>query len=125
VGGVGAPEYLWSHAGLHALLRDAYAHRRPIGAICLSGAVLANAGLLEGRRATVYRTDRSLAAFRAGGATYVNEPVVTDGPIVTAHGPAAARAFAAALALTILAAGGNARQPTPQAGASPLARKDG
>lgn len=97
VGGMGSPAHLWDHAGLHALLREVYAQGRPVAAICLSGAVLAKAGLLEGRRATVYRTDRSLAALKAGGAIYVPEAVVKDGPIVTADGPHAAKEFARAL----------------------------
>ena len=97
VGGMGSPQHLWAHAPLHALLREAYAQGKTIGAICLSGAVLANAGLLEGRRATVFRTDKSLAALRAGGATFVGEPVVRDGQVITAEGPAAAKPFAAAI----------------------------
>ncbi len=95
-GGLGAPEHLWEHAGLLALLREMYAQGKPVAAICLSGAVLARAGLLEGRRAAVFRTDRSLAELRAGGAISASEPVVEDGRIVTAEGPLAARAFARA-----------------------------
>jgi protease I len=98
VGGMGSPQHLWDSAPLHGLLRDAYAQGKTVASICLSGAVLANAGLLEGKRATVYRTDKSLAALKAGGATFVAEPVVRDGQIVTADGPHAAKAFAAAIA---------------------------
>src|SRR5438105_5414610 len=60
VGGMGSPAHLWTHAGLLALVREAYAQGKVVAAICLSGAVLAGAGVLEGRRATVFRTDRSL-----------------------------------------------------------------
>jgi protease I len=97
VGGMGSPRHLWDDRALHALLRDFYAQGKPVAAICLSGAVLANAGLLEGKRATVFCTDRSLAALRAGGATYVSEPIVQDGQILTAGGPHAAKLFARAL----------------------------
>jgi protease I len=104
VGGIGAPHALWGSAPLHALVREMYAQGKIVAAICLSGAVLANAGVLEGKRATVFRTDRSLAALRAGGAIYVAEPVVRDGQVITAEGPAAAKRFAAAIGERLRAA---------------------
>ena len=98
VGGAGAPAHLWDSEPLRALVRVVYAAGRPVGAICLSPPVLARAGLLAGRRATTFPTDRAIAELKRGGATYVEEPVVLDGTIVTASGPAAAAAFGATLA---------------------------
>ncbi len=94
VGGMGSPTFLWENQDLHRLLRDAQERGRPIGGICLSGAVLAKAGVLKGKRATVYRTDASIQSLRAGGAIYVGESLVADGRIVTGDGPQIARSFA-------------------------------
>lgn len=97
VGGMGSPTHLWNNAKVHQLLKDTHSAGRVAGAICLSGAVLANAGVLNGKRATVYVTDESVAALTAGGATYVKEHVVHDGNVVTADGPEAATEFGNAL----------------------------
>jgi protease I len=97
VGGMGSPAHLWEHAGLHALLRETVAAGRVASSICLSGAVLAKAGILRGRRATVYETDGSLEALKAGGAVYTASAVEVDGRIVTANGPHAAKDFGRAV----------------------------
>lgn len=94
VGGMGSPEYLWEDASLHAILNTLAAQNRVVSAICLSGAVLAKAGLLQGKRATVWEMPESLEALKAGGCTYTGEPVTVDGNLVTANGPDAAQAFA-------------------------------
>jgi len=97
VGGTGAPAYLWESGLLHAILRRAHAEGIPLGAICLSSAVLARADLLRGRRATVYGEPRAKHELRRGGATYVAQDVVVDQGIVTASGPAATHEFADAI----------------------------
>ena len=101
VGGMGSPEYLWDNVQLHKLLKTAFSENHVIGAICLSGAVLAKAGLLHGKKATVWESPEALAALKAGGAEYTGAPVTVSGRIVTANGPEAARAFADAV-LTVL-----------------------
>lgn len=93
VGGMGSPTHLWQHKHVHNLLKETHAAGRVVGGICLSGAVLANAGVLNGKRATVWATDESLAALSAGKAQYVKEHVVQDGNVVTADGPEAAPEF--------------------------------
>lgn len=97
VGGMGSPEYLWDDKDLHTLLKKLQAQDKVIGAICLSGAVLAKAGVLNGKRATVYAVPDSLKALSDGKAEYIKEGVVQDGRIITADGPEAAPAFAEAL----------------------------
>ncbi len=96
-GGAGSPTHLWDNAAVLALVKSFERAGKPVAAICLSGAVLARAGVLQGRRATVYPADRAILELKRGGATYVAEPVVVDGRIVTADGPEAAAAFGAAL----------------------------
>lgn len=94
VGGMGSPQYLWNNKDLHSLLESMHSKNKVVAAICLSGAVLANAGLLKGKKATVYETKESLEALEAGGANYINEAVVQDGNTITANGPEAAKEFA-------------------------------
>ncbi len=96
-GGAGAPTHLWDSERLRALARSLHAAGKPVGAICLSPPVLARAGLLAGRRATTFPTDRAIAELKRGGAIYVEQDVVLDGTIVTASGPQAAAAVGAAL----------------------------
>lgn len=103
VGGMGSPTYLWNDKDLHAILQTLHTHHKVIAAICLSGAVLAKAGVLKGKKATVWAMPESLAALETGAAIYTKEQVVKDGNIVTADGPEAAGKFAHAVAEAILA----------------------
>lgn len=97
VGGMGSPEYLWGDERLHALLAESSDAHKITAAICLSGAVLARAGVLKGHRATVYKTPESLQEFQKGGATYTGEPVTRDGHLITGENPDAAKKFGEAL----------------------------
>lgn len=110
VGGSGAPANLWDNHALHSLVRIAREDGTPIGAICLAPAVLARAGLLRGVRATVYGQPRAKHELERGGALYVEEGVVSDQGIVTAAGPADARAFGEAL-VQLVQAGGRVKRP--------------
>ena len=98
VGGTGSPEYLWDNPELHSILKQAAGANKVIGGICLSGAVLARAGVLKGKQATVYQTPQTLEELKKAGARFVACDVVTDGNTVTAEGPAAAREFGRKLA---------------------------
>ncbi len=115
VGGRGTPDHLWPDKALHALLADAASKGKVVAGICLSGATLAIAGVLRGVEATCWATDASLAHMKAGGARYVDRPVVTSGKIVTANGPPAARDFGRALVAALSAgipAAGKAERKT-------------
>ncbi len=97
VGGTGSKEYLWEDEDLQETIRAAFAKGKLIASICLSGAVLARAGILKGRKATVFKSELSLFELENGGAVYTAGPVVVDGKLITADGPRAAKAFAAAI----------------------------
>lgn len=98
VGGMGSPEHLWDDTHLHALLKTMSGQNKVISAICLSGAVLARAGLLNGKKATVWPMPESLKVLKDGKANYIEQPVVQDGRIITANGPEAAQDFGNAIA---------------------------
>lgn len=96
-GGSGSPAHLWDHEPLRALVRNLHGAGKPVAAICLSPPVLARAGVLSGLKATTWPDPRAILELKRGGATYVKEPVVRVGGVVTADGPEAAPAFGAAL----------------------------
>jgi protease I len=96
VGGSGSKAY-FDDPQAHALARDAAGAGRLVGAICIAPSILARAGLLRGRKATVWDDKGPAGPFagnlRAGGATFTGEDVVRDGNLVTANGPKASEKF--------------------------------
>lgn len=98
VGGSGAKNY-FNDAEAHRLAREARDAGRVVGAICIAPVILAEAGLLEGKKCTAYPSVKEL--LRAKGAVYSGEEVVVDGRIVTAKGPRSARHFGNAVAAVL------------------------
>ena len=94
VGGMGATEY-WDNPAAHALARLAHASGKLTSAICLGPMTLANAGLLKGKRATIWKD--AVADFKAKGVVYTGKPVERDGKLITGSGPEAAEEFGKAL----------------------------
>jgi protease I len=103
VGGYGAVEHLWHKAQLHELCRTMHAQGAVVSAICVSPVVLANAGLLSGKTASVFQMPESLEAFQQNHVTVADTPVTVDGCIVTANAPEVAQAFADAVIQAIQA----------------------
>lgn len=94
VGGSGASEY-WDDAQAHQIAKEALEQGKLLAAICIAPVTLANAGLLKGRKATVFPSE--IAKLRAKGVAYSAAEVIQDGNIITANGPAAATRFAQAI----------------------------
>ena len=94
VGGSGARVF-WDNQQVHSLLRRAYQKGAVVGAICISPVTLCRAGLLKGRKATVWGGVSRL--LKPCGARYTGRPVEVDGHVVTANGPSAAKPFAKAI----------------------------
>lgn len=92
-GGMGSMTQLWKNAELHRLVKAFREKGRQTHAICLSPAVLAITGVLEGRKAVVYPMPESKAEFEKAGVTFVDKPVVVDGDVVTGRDPEAAEEF--------------------------------
>ncbi len=96
-GGPGARKYLWENDALLRKVREANDKGKIIGAICISGAIPALAGIMRGKKGTVYPDPEALTVLKNNGETYVNEGVVVDGNVVTAAGPMYAKDFAEAI----------------------------
>ena len=94
VGGPGAQEY-WENPRAHEIARATLEHGKVLGAICIAPVTLANAGVLEGRKATVWASEAP--RLKAKGAQYTGRPVQVDGRIVTADGPESAEEFGQAM----------------------------
>lgn len=98
-GGPGALENLDNEQS-HHIIRETVSARKLLGAICIAPTILAKAGVLRGKKATVWSTPNEregIAALQENGAEYIDAPVVKDGSIITASGPKAAQAFGEAL----------------------------
>ena len=96
VGGVGASGY-FNHERALGLAREAYAKGKLTCAICIAPVILANAGVLEGKRATVFNGE-FVRMLESKGARYTGKPVEVDGKVITANGPMAAREFGQTIA---------------------------
>lgn len=93
IGGPGMAEYTDDQEALR-VARDAAEFEMPLGAICIAPTVLASAGVLKNKQATVWDNQGAQQALiEQFGALYTGEDVTVDGMIVTANGPAAADAF--------------------------------
>jgi len=88
VGGSGAPK-LADYPEVLELLGNA----KKVAAICAGPMVLARAGVLNGKNATVFKSQELLDALEQGGANFLDKSVVVDGTTVTANGPGAAEEF--------------------------------
>ncbi len=99
VGGAGTPTVRKEERAIE-IARKAVERDKVLAAICWAPTILAKAGVLEGKKATVWvgmddeygmRTDEVLKKY---GAIFTGEGYTVDGKIVTANGPANAENFA-------------------------------
>ncbi len=98
-GGMPGTLNLKEHAGLQELLVSFDKEKKNIAAICAAPSILADLGMLEGRKACSYPSFE----VKLAGSQVVREPAVTDGHITTGRGMGAAIPFA--LELTALLMG--------------------
>ena len=84
IGGYGARVYLWDDEITHELVRRHASSGKLVGAISTAPVVLANAGVLENKKATVYPDYVSVHALEDHGASHVYENVIVEDNIITA-----------------------------------------
>jgi len=90
VGGSGASVYFNDKNALH-LARKFYEARKIVGAICIAPTILANAGILNGKKATAFMTQKEV--IESVG-IYTGREVEQDGNIITCKWPTAVPEFA-------------------------------
>jgi protease I len=96
VGGPGCLANL-DNENSYNLAREVVAKNKILAAICVSPVILAKAGVLQGKSATVWSSpldNEAVKILQDNGAIYKSQDVVTDGKIITANGPDAAKEFA-------------------------------
>lgn len=89
VGGSGTRVY-FDNQQILKLAKEFNKSDKVIAAICIAPSILANAGILNGKKATSFPSERD--NINAIG-TYTGKPVEVDGKIITANGPQAAKDF--------------------------------
>ena len=73
------------------IARSFFARSKPVAAICHGPQILISAGLLQGRRATCYKSVAD--ELKEAGALYEDREVVVDAKLVTSRQPADLPAF--------------------------------
>jgi 4-methyl-5(b-hydroxyethyl)-thiazole monophosphate biosynthesis len=92
-GGMPGAANLNAHAGLKSLLKQYADEGKYVAAICAAPLVLGGLGLLQGKEATSYPGYEDTLT----GATFIKNPVVKDGNILTSRGPGFALHFGLAI----------------------------
>ena len=95
IGGPGCLENL-DNEDSYNLAQTTVSQNKVLASICISPAILAKAGVLKGKRATVWSSalDKStIEILEENEAIYEDKSVVQDGKIITANGPGAAKKF--------------------------------
>ncbi len=100
VGGSGCLKELDNEL-VYNLIKKGYEQEKIIGAICIAPVILAKAGILKEKEATVWSSSLDKSAInilKENGAIYEeNFSVVQDNNIITSPGPEAAKDFALAI----------------------------
>jgi protease I len=95
-GGPGTPA-LQEHEEVESLFIGARERDLPFAAICVAPMLLAEYGVLEDKRVTVFPDDEAIETLKEGGATYTGSEVEIDGNVITANGPEASDKFGKAI----------------------------
>lgn len=97
-----APDHMRRSEKLLSITRVIAEAGKPVAFICHAAWVPISAGLLKGRRATCVRAIRDDVVN--AGATYLDEPVVVDGNLISSRTPADLPAFCRAIIKALAAA---------------------
>ncbi len=95
IGGGGCLDYL-DNENSYKVCRETISRNKILASICISPMILAKAGVLKGKKATVWSSPLDkypIKTLEENGAIYEAESVVQDGKIITANGPSAAEEF--------------------------------
>jgi len=94
-GGQPGADHLNNDPRIHEFVKKMYAAGKYVAAICAAPKILADAGLLQGKRATSF--PGAITNIEQYGIDYQEQSIVIDGKIVTSRGPGTAMDFALTL----------------------------
>lgn len=100
IGGDGAKEY-FDNDNAHKIVQEAVRINKVLAAICVAPVILARAGILKGKNATVWSSIVNKSGekeLEEAGCTISKKRIVQDGRIITADGPAVVEEFAKTIA---------------------------
>jgi protease I len=83
VSGGRAPEYLRYDKDLMRITRSIFEANKPVAVVCHGIEIVSAAGVIRGRKVTT--VPKCALDCEQGGGTYVDQPVVVDGNLVTAR----------------------------------------
>ena len=94
-GGPASSTYLWKDRKVLETITYFYQEKKIVAAICYAVIALVEAGILEGKKATVSETKEAKNIFKENHVTFVSNGCVTleKEKIITAQGPAFAKEF--------------------------------
>ncbi|MDR0401932.1 MAG: DJ-1/PfpI family protein [Endomicrobium sp.] len=95
IGGHGANVFFNNQRALE-LARFFFKHKKIVSSICIASVILANAGILKHKKATVFPDGKT--SLLKSGAIYTGMPLEIDDNIVTASGPKSAEEFGRTIA---------------------------
>lgn len=94
IGGQGMVDLVGNQKFIN-LAKEFYNVGKITAAICIAPLILANAGILKGKKATVW--SGASDELKKGGVVYTGKSVELDGKIITGNGPDAAEEFGKAI----------------------------
>ncbi len=80
----------------YKIAKEIVSQNKILASICISPVILAKAGVLKGKKATVWSSPldkKPVKILEKEGAVYKADSIVIDGNIITANGPVAAEDF--------------------------------
>lgn len=89
--GGGGSKLLFNSVDAIRIVQDMNRQNKIVSAMCLAPVILANAGVLKGKNATVAGTEAR--KLEANGSRYTGPGVTVDGNIITANAPKASKLF--------------------------------
>jgi len=102
VGSLDNPLYYTRSEEVHDLIHRALDENIVVAAICNGVRILVEAGILEGKNATMVNPADTCSILEANGATCTKARVERDGNIITAGGPPTSREFGETILQTLL-----------------------
>lgn len=98
VGG-GGSKLLFNNQNAIKIAREMYEDGKIVAAICLAPVILANAGILQHKKATVAGTEAK--TIESKGAKYLGPGIAIDENIITANAPKKSRLFGQSIGLLL------------------------
>ncbi|MBJ7534195.1 type 1 glutamine amidotransferase [Rhodomicrobium vannielii ATCC 17100] len=92
-GGQINPDLLRGNEQALSFIKDFYTEGKTVAAVCHAPSLLIETGIINGKRATGYKTIRT--DLTNAGAEFVDEAVVTDNGVITSRQPSDLDAFSA------------------------------